>query len=67
MATLATRAGVVGDHRGRLVWADVRRADDPPDRVGFLDGYTEALRDIQTVLAARYPEVNIWFGRATMQ
>ena len=32
-----------------------------------LDGYTEALRDIQTVLAARYPEVNIWFGRATMQ
>jgi hypothetical protein len=67
VAALATRAGVVGDHRGRLVWADVRWADDTPDQAGFLDGYTEALRDIQTVLAARYPEVNIWFGRATMQ
>jgi hypothetical protein len=67
VAALATRAGVVGDHRGRLVWADVRWADDTPDQTGFLDGYTEALRDIQTVLAARYPEVNIWFGRATMQ
>lgn len=67
VAALATRAGVVGDHRGRLVWADVRWADDTLDQPGFLDGYTEALRDIQTVLAARYPEVNIWFGRTTMQ
>ena len=68
VAALATRAGVVGDHRGRLVWADVRWADDDtPAEPGGLDGYTEALRDIQTVLAARYPEVNIWFGRATMQ
>lgn len=67
VAALATRAGVVGDHRGRLVWADVRWADDMLDQPGFLDGYTEALRDIQTVLAARYPEVNIWFGRTTMQ
>ena len=67
VAALATRAGVVGDHRGRLVWADVRWADDMPDETGSLDGYTEALRDIQTVLAARYPEVSIWFGRTTMQ
>jgi hypothetical protein len=67
VAALAARAGVIGDHRGRLVWADVRWADDTPAEPGGLDGYTEALRDIQTVLAARYPEVNIWFGRATMQ
>jgi hypothetical protein len=67
VAALAARAGVVGDHRGRLVWADVRWADDTLDQPGFLDGYTEALRDIQTVLAARYPEVNIWFGRSSMQ
>ena len=68
VAALAERAGVVGDHRGRLVWADVRWADDgTAAEPGGLDGYTEALRDIQTVLAARYPEVNIWFGRATMQ
>jgi hypothetical protein len=68
VAALAERAGVVGDHRGRLVWADVRWADDDTAaEPGGLDGYTEALRDIQTVLAARYPEVNIWFGRATMQ
>jgi hypothetical protein len=67
VAALATRAGVVGDHRGRLVWADVRWADGTQDQPGLLDGYTEALREIQTVLAARYPEVIIWFGRATMQ
>ncbi len=42
-------------------------AGDGPDQAGSLDGYTEALRDIQTVLAARYPEARIWFGRATMQ
>ncbi len=67
VAALATRAGVVGDHRGRLVWADVRWADGTQDQPGVLDGYTEALQDIQMVLAARYPEVIIWFGRATMQ
>lgn len=67
VGALATRAGVVGDHRGRLVWADVRWANDSLDQPGFLDGYAEALRDIQTVLAARYPEVNIWFGRSSMQ
>ena len=67
VGALAARAGVVGDHRGRLVWADVRWADETLDQPGFLDGYTEALRDIQTVLSARYPEVNIWFGRSSMQ
>jgi serine/threonine-protein kinase RsbW len=67
VAALATRAGVCGDHRGRLVWADVRWADDGLDQTVHLDGYTEALRDIQTVLTARYPEARIWFGRATMQ
>ena len=30
VAALAARAGVVGDHRGRLVWADVRWVDDTP-------------------------------------
>ena len=67
VAALATRAGVCGDHRGRLVWADVRWADDGLDQTVYLDGYTEALRDIQTVLTARYPEARIWFGQATMQ
>ena len=67
VAALATRAGVCGDHRGRLVWADVRWADDGLDQTVCLDGYTEALRDIQTVLSARYPEARIWFGQATMQ
>ena len=67
VAALASRAGVVGDHRGRLVWADVQWADDTPAGPAGPDGYTEALRDIQAVLTARYPEVRIWFGRATMQ
>jgi hypothetical protein len=67
VAALATRAGVCGDHRGRLVWADVRWADDGLDQTVYLDGYTEAMRDIQAVLTARYPEARIWFGQATMQ
>ena len=45
---------------------------DPVDADGaaqpdFTDGYEASLRDIHAVLAARYPEADIWFGRATMQ
>jgi serine/threonine-protein kinase RsbW len=64
---LATRTGMCGDERGRLVWADVRWAADGPAPPEFPAGYEAALRDIHTVLAARYPEAAIWFGRATMQ
>jgi serine/threonine-protein kinase RsbW len=64
---LAARTGMCGDERGRLVWADVRWAADGPARPECPAGYEAALRDIHAVLAARYPEAAIWFGRATMQ
>jgi hypothetical protein len=63
---LALRAGMCGDERGRLVWADVRWDTDDQPGPGFPDGYRAALRDVQAVLAARYPEAAIWFGQATM-
>ena len=63
---LALRAGMCGDERGRLVWADVRWDTDDQPEPGFPDGYRAALRDVQAVLAARYPEAAIWFGQATM-
>ena len=64
---LAERTGVCGDHRGRLVWAEIRWTSDGAVAPDFPDGYEASLRDIQVVLAARYPEADIWFGRATMQ
>ena len=59
-------AGMCGDERGRLVWADVRWDTDDQREPGFPDRYRAALRDVQAVLAARYPEAAIWFGQATM-
>jgi anti-sigma regulatory factor (Ser/Thr protein kinase) len=64
---LAERTGVCGDHRGRLVWAEIRWSADGSAEPEFPDGYEASLRDIQAVMAARYPEAGIWFGRATMQ
>jgi anti-sigma regulatory factor (Ser/Thr protein kinase) len=64
---LAERTGVCGDHRGRLVWAEIRWDSGEEDQPEFPDGYEASLRDIQAVLAARYPEADIWFGRTTMQ
>ena len=64
---LAERTGVCGDHRGRLVWAEIRWTPDGSAQPDFPDGYEASLRDIHAVLAARYPEAGIWFGRTTMQ
>jgi len=63
---LALRAGMCGDERGRLVWADVWWDTGDQPEPGVPDGYRAALRDVQAVLAARYPEAAIWFGQATM-
>jgi anti-sigma regulatory factor (Ser/Thr protein kinase) len=64
---LAERTGVWGDHRGRLVWAQIRWTAEGTAPLEFPDGYEASLRDIQAVLAGRYPEADVWFGRATMQ
>ncbi len=64
---LAERTGMCGDHRGRLVWAEIRWVTDGAAEPDFPDGYEASLRDIRAVMAARYPEAGIWFGRSTMQ
>ena len=64
---LAGRTGVCGDHRGRLVWAEIQWSGEGTAEPEFPDGYESSLRDIQGVLTARYPEADIWFGRTTMQ
>ena len=38
-----------------------------PGPAGYPDGYQAAIADIRTVLAARYPEACVWFGRSTMR
>ncbi|HUZ56748.1 MAG TPA: ATP-binding protein, partial [Streptosporangiaceae bacterium] len=65
---LSARTGVVGDARGRLVWADV-----PWDGAGAVspvpvpDPYEAAIRDGQAGLARRFGGVQAWFGRSTLQ
>ena len=64
---LAERTGACGDHRGRLVWAEIQWNPEGTAEPDLPDGYESSLRDIQAVLTARYPEADIWFGRTTMQ
>jgi Histidine kinase-like ATPase domain len=65
---LALRTGTAGDHRGRLMWADVLWPGEdhqPPALVP--DPYEAAIRDGQAALASRFTGVPAWFGRATLQ
>ncbi len=64
---LAARTGACGDHRGRLVWAEISWSQEGTAEPDLPDGYESSLRDIHAVLTARYPEADIWFGRTTMQ
>ncbi len=64
---LAERTGACGDHRGRLVWAEIRWGQEATAEPDLPDGYESSLQDIQAVLTTRYPEADIWFGRTTMQ
>jgi anti-sigma regulatory factor (Ser/Thr protein kinase) len=64
---LASRTGACGDHRGRLIWADVPWAGDSPVDSGYPAGYKAALRDGLASLAAEHADVVTWFGRATLQ
>ncbi len=64
---LASRTGVCGDRRGRLVWADVPWIGGTPADSDYPAGYEAALRDGQARLAAEHSEAVTWFGRATLQ
>ena len=64
---LSVRTGVTGDHRGRLVWAQVAWADPSPAApTSSQDPYQAAIRDGETALARRFAGVPAWFGRSTL-
>jgi Histidine kinase-like ATPase domain len=63
LAGLASRTGVLGDHRGRVVWADVPWVAG----VGPQDRYEAAIAAGRVSLAGRFAAAPAWFGRATQQ
>ena len=66
--TLSVRTGVCGNHRGRLVWADVPWGDaGAAELASPQDPYEAAIRDDQARLASRFAGVPAWFGRSTLQ
>jgi serine/threonine-protein kinase RsbW len=64
---LSERTGVIGDRRGRLVWADVRWDDASSAVAGErADAYEAAVWDGEAALARRFAGMPTWFGRATL-
>ncbi len=65
---LSTRTGVSGDHRGRLVWAEVPWTGDSAAALRpSPDAHEAAIHEDEAALAQRFAGVAIWFGRATLQ
>ena len=65
---LSVRTGVIGDRRGRLVWADISRGDAAAaDPTACRDPYEAAIRAGQADLVRRFAGVSAWFGRSTLQ
>jgi hypothetical protein len=64
---LSVRTGIAGDHRGRLVWADIAwGGPNAPGRAPSPDPYETAIRDDQAALARCFADVPAWFGRSTL-
>jgi Histidine kinase-like ATPase domain len=65
---LSVRTGVCGDHRGRLVWADVPWGDAvAAEPASPREPYEAAIGDGQAALSSRFTGVPAWFGRSTLQ
>jgi serine/threonine-protein kinase RsbW len=65
---LSVRTGVCGDHRGRLVWADVPWDDAAAaESASPQNPHEAAIEDGHAVLASRFTGVPAWFGRSTPQ
>ena len=65
---LSLRTGVVGDHRGRLIWADIAWSDpDSAPTTPAHDPYEATIRDGQAALARRFAGIPAWFGHSTLQ
>jgi anti-sigma regulatory factor (Ser/Thr protein kinase) len=63
---LSVRTGVVGDGRGRLVWAQVPWDPAAPATGTSHDPYQEVVREGEAALARRFAGVPAWFGRSTL-
>lgn len=64
---LSSRTGVTGDHRCRLVWAEVPWPGDAGLRPVIFPPCEAVVRDGQGILARRHGGVVTWFGRSTLQ
>jgi hypothetical protein len=65
---LSVRTGMCGDHRGRLVWADVPWGDAAAaEPASPQEPYEAAIGDGLAALASRFTSVPAWFGRSTLQ
>ena len=65
---LSVRTGIIGDHRGRLIWADIPW--NPTEAVAATsaqDPYEAAIDADQAGLTSRFTGVQAWFGRSTLQ
>ena len=64
---LSARTGVSGDHRGRLVWADVPWPDASPESASSPDQHAAAISDDEAGLASRFAGTPAWFGGSALQ
>jgi anti-sigma regulatory factor (Ser/Thr protein kinase) len=65
---LAARTGVIGDARGRVVWAEVRwPAEHAPDAAVFDGVHEDTIATAEQALRVRFSEFLTWFGRETPQ
>lgn len=65
---LATRTGIAGGERGRVVWADIPWAEGQSAAPATpIDPYEAAISDGLAALSSKFAGVPIWFGRATLQ
>jgi hypothetical protein len=64
---LSARTGVCGDHRGRLVWAEVPWDDaGAGESVSPQARYEAVISEGEAALARRFAGVPAWFGRSTL-
>jgi anti-sigma regulatory factor (Ser/Thr protein kinase) len=63
---LSVRSGVVGDRRGRLVWAQVVWPESDPAELSSADPYQAAIPEGEAALVHRFAGVPVWFGRSTL-
>jgi anti-sigma regulatory factor (Ser/Thr protein kinase) len=65
---LSTRTGVIGDARGRVVWAETRwPAEHAPPAAVFEQVHQNMIATAEHLLHDRFGEFLFWYGRETHQ